>query len=63
MSYQERDWEIVDYQMYSLKNTNKSFRGPEPKNLEANKYFVCLGAAQTFGCFVRDPIQPCYKNN
>ena len=55
MSYQERDWEIVDYQMYSLKNISKSFRGPEPKTLEANKYFVCIGAAQTFGCFCKRP--------
>ena len=25
MGYQERDWEIVDYQMYSLKDTGLSF--------------------------------------
>ena len=55
MVYQERDWEIVDYQMYSLKDTDKSFRGPEPKTLEKNQYFVCIGAAQTFGCFCKRP--------
>ena len=55
MVYQERDWEIVDYQMYSLKDTGKSFRGPEPKTLEKNQYFVCIGAAQTFGCFCKRP--------
>jgi hypothetical protein len=51
MGYQERDWEIVDYQQYRLKNTEFDIRGPKPESLEKNKYFVCIGAAQTFGCF------------
>lgn len=55
MSYQPRDREIVDYQMYSLKDTGLSFRGPEPKSLEENQYFVCIGAAQTYGCFCERP--------
>ncbi len=56
MQYQKRDWEIVDYQGYILKNTNEiDVRGPEPKNLENNQYFVCIGAAQTFGCFSQKP--------
>lgn len=56
MGYQERDWEIVDYQMYSLKDTGLFFRGAEPNNLEKNKYFVCIGAAQTLGCFCQKPF-------
>ncbi len=56
MTYQKRDWDIVDYQIYSLKDTDLSFRGPEPQKLEENKYFVCIGAAQTFGCFCQKPF-------
>ena len=55
MGYQNRDIEIVDYQMYPLKDTDLFFRGPEPKSLEANQYFVCIGAAQTYGCFCEKP--------
>lgn len=54
--YQERDQEIVDYQMYSLKETGLWFRGPEIESLETGKYFVCIGAAQTFGCFCEQPF-------
>ena len=54
--YQARDREIVDYQMYSLGKTDLWFRGPEIKNLEPGKYFVCIGAAQTFGCFCEKPF-------
>jgi hypothetical protein len=53
--YETRDWEIVDYQTYYLKNTKLPFRGPEPQTLEKNKYFVCIGAAQTLGCFTEKP--------
>lgn len=43
MQYQKRDWEIVDYQGYILKNTNEiDVRGPEPKSLENNQYFVFI---------------------
>jgi hypothetical protein len=55
MGYQERDFEIVDYQIYRLKNTEFFVRGPEPQNLQEQKYFVCVGAAQTFGCFCEKP--------
>ena len=54
--YQERDREIVDYQMYTLGKTGLWFRGPVIKNLEPGKYFVCIGAAQTFGCFCEKPF-------
>jgi hypothetical protein len=53
--YQQRDWEIVDYHIYSLPGTGLSFRGPQPPSLEPQQYFVCLGAAQTFGCFCEQP--------
>lgn len=56
MSYQKRDWEVVNYQRYTLKNThNITCRGPEPKSLKKNQYFVCVGAAQTYGCFCDRP--------
>lgn len=55
MAYRDRDWEIVDYQMYTLKGTQISLRGPEPQNLKKNEYFVCLGAAQTFGVLCQSP--------
>ncbi|MGF1493712.1 MAG: DUF6473 family protein [Microcoleaceae cyanobacterium] len=53
--YQQRDWEIIDYHSYYLEGTELEFRGPEPKILGNNQYFVCLGAAQTFGCFCEQP--------
>ena len=55
MGYQERDWEIVNYQQYHLDNTEFYLRGPQPQSLEKNKYFICIGAAQTFGCFCQNP--------
>jgi hypothetical protein len=54
--YQERDREIVDYQMYSLGKTNLWFRGPAVENLKPGQYFACIGAAQTFGCFCEQPF-------
>jgi len=55
MGYQDVHWEIVDYQGYILDQTDLWFRGPQPQSLEPGKYFVCLGAAQTFGCFCEKP--------
>lgn len=55
MSYQDIHWEIVDYQLYYLENTDLDFRGPKPDHLDPGAYFVCLGAAQTFGCFCKEP--------
>ncbi len=51
--YQDR--EIVDYQYFPLEDTGLNFRGPQPETLEKNQYFVCLGAAQTFGRFCQKP--------
>ncbi len=53
--YQQRDWEIIDYHVYSLGETGLYFRGPQPKSWQPQQYFVCLGAAQTFGCFCEQP--------
>jgi hypothetical protein len=53
--YARRDHRIVDYQLYRCPDTNLLFRGPEPKSLRAGEYVACLGAAQTFGCFVERP--------
>lgn len=56
MSYQERDWEIVDYQGYLLDRTGLNFRGPAADLHGSTGYFSCIGAAQTFGCFCTDPF-------
>src|SRR5690606_20333234 len=53
--YQARDYDIVDYRMYELPGTRLWFRGPMP-DLEAGRYFTCIGAAQTFGCFCSQPF-------
>jgi hypothetical protein len=61
MGYQERDWEVIDYQAYQLESVKAQARGIEaqfrgPKTaLKSKKYFVCLGAAQTFGCYSENP--------
>lgn len=54
--YQARDHEIVDYRMTELPGTGLQFRGPLPEDLTTpGSYFVCLGAAQTLGCFCDRP--------
>ena len=55
MSYQERDYEVVDYELYAIPGIGMA-RGPAPDSLEAGRYFTCLGAAQTFGCFCERPF-------
>jgi hypothetical protein len=62
--YQEPDWLVADYQSYCLDEaiTDPSrscplrIRGPRPEHLERHAYFVCLGAAQTFGRFCETPF-------
>lgn len=62
--YAQPDVEIVDYQIYCLDKkiinpaTGKPLllRGTQIQNLEPNNYFVCIGAAQTFGRFCQKPF-------
>lgn len=54
--YQARDFEVIDYEMYQLGDTELWFRGPEPKSLRSGEYIVFLGAAQTFGCLCHEPF-------
>jgi hypothetical protein len=62
--YQEPDIRVVDYQAFCLdpeivdpsRNRPLRIRGPRPQRLEPGEYFVCLGAAQTFGRFCRRPF-------
>lgn len=61
--YQHPDREVVDYQVYELDEkvldrqdrTPLRVRGPRPEDFKAGSYFACMGAAQTFGRFCRDP--------
>ena len=56
--YQQRDIDIVDYQEFTLPGCPAPFRGPcfDPQVAAPGSYFTCLGAAQTFGCFVDRPF-------
>lgn len=62
--YQDPDRRVVDYQAYCLDeaiidpSTKRPLhiRGPQPDRLAKGKYFVCLGAAQTFGRFCDQPF-------
>jgi hypothetical protein len=55
--YQQRDYDIVDYELFSLPAFEwRLFRGPEPRTLEPGQYFACIGAAQTFGCLCQKPF-------
>jgi hypothetical protein len=62
-AYAETDWEVVNYHVYHLDpqvldrqtKTALLLRGPKLDNLEAGKYFVCIGGAQTFGRFCDKP--------
>lgn len=61
--YQEMDWEVVDYHIYELdervldrqEGTPLRLRGPSVTQPETGNYFVCIGAAQTFGRFCLNP--------
>ena len=54
--YELRDHEIVDYQYWELPGTGIQFRGPAVDFDDPAPYFSCAGAAQTFGCFVHEPL-------
>jgi hypothetical protein len=51
--YQARDEHIIDYKLEKL-TPRFWVRGPKPP-LERGTYFVCMGAAQTFGRFCERP--------
>jgi hypothetical protein len=53
LEYQRRDQHIIDYQLFDLPH-DLWVRGPKPP-LEAGNFFVCVGAAQTFGRFCERP--------
>src|SRR5262245_34670382 len=62
-AYAETDGRVVDYQIYCLDaalidrqtETALLLRGPKPQNLDPGRYFVAIGAAQTFGRFCERP--------
>jgi len=62
--YQQTDLRVVDYAPFCLdeeildRSTKRPLliRGPRPERLEKGEYFVCLGAAQTFGRFCERPF-------
>lgn len=62
-AYQRTDWDVADYQIYCLDealmdrqtDTPLLLRGPKPESLDKGNYFVCMGAAQTFGRFCKKP--------
>lgn len=61
--YQVADCDVVDYHVYQLdervldrqENSPLRLRGPRIEDLTTGHYFVCIGAAQTFGRFCLDP--------
>jgi hypothetical protein len=62
--YQETDWRVVDYEAYCIDKRIVDptrmkplfIRGPRPNALVPRSYFICLGAAQTFGRFCPRPF-------
>ncbi len=54
--YQKRDFDIIDYKLWTMDGFKRPFRGPKPDSLEKDKFFACLGAAQTFGCYTLKPF-------
>jgi hypothetical protein len=52
LGYQNRDAEIIDYQLWKPDDLGVQLRGPKPEPLENGGYIACVGAAQTFGCYV-----------
>lgn len=62
--YQDPDWPVVDYETYCLdpqvidRSTKRPLhiRGPRLPHFDPGSYFVCLGAAQTFGRFCQHPF-------
>jgi hypothetical protein len=57
VSYQDKDFEVVDYLQYELAPDLPMFRGPPVPfdALQRGDYFCVIGAAQTMGRLVRRP--------
>ena len=53
--YQERDYEVINYELWRLAGIGAALRGPKPPTLVPGRYVSCLGAAQTFGCYAPQP--------
>jgi beta-phosphoglucomutase-like phosphatase (HAD superfamily) len=56
LGYQNRDAAVVDYQLWQAWPDGDWLRGPAPSSLAPGSYFAAVGAAQTFGCFVGEPV-------
>lgn len=54
--YQDQALGLVNYQYFQAPGGTLYFRGPVPPSLEKNEFFVCIGAAQTFGRFCETPF-------
>ena len=54
-TYQDEAREIVDYNLFQVPGSDEWFRGPEFSR-ESCEYITFIGAAQTFGTFVRYPF-------
>ncbi|MFT5483285.1 MAG: hypothetical protein ACI9GW_001942 [Halieaceae bacterium] len=60
--YQDRDYELIDYQLFELDGFARPFRGPRPVNLDPGCFGICIGAAQTFGCYATQPYPKLLSN-
>lgn len=55
--YQKRDIDIIDYELYKNFGIGPLLRGPKPDvDIEKDEFIVCIGAAQTYGCYVEKPF-------
>lgn len=52
--YQQRDKEVVNYQLYEIPGVPVQVRGPR-QELTSGQYIACFGAAQTFGPLCAKP--------
>ena len=53
--YQDRDEEVIDYQLWKLRGIFRELRGPALPSIVSGEYATCVGAAQTFGCYSEQP--------
>jgi len=55
LNYQLESSHVADYQLYSLSDVSFTLRGPQPPLRGNSPVLSFLGAAQTFGAFVKYP--------